>query len=87
LEVIVNRNGEMGGILPLWFDGAVCDFKELPKPEDKAGMKTVYDNCKKMDAAKSAPKPSPTQTTTTKPVLLLSMANNIRHFININFKH
>ena len=85
LEVIVNRNGEMGGILPLWFDGAVCDFKELPKPDDKAGMKAIYDQCKQMEAAKSAPKTS--STSTTKPVLLLSMADSIRHFININFKH
>ena len=84
LEVIVHRNGEMGGILPLWFDGAVCDFKELPKPDDKPSMKVIYDNCKQMEVAKSASK---IPSTTTKPVLLLSMANSIKHFININFKH
>lgn len=84
LEVIVNRNGEMGGILPLWFDGAVCDFKELPKPEDKAGMKTVYDNCKQMDSAKSSPKKAVATQPTTKPVLLLSLMNNFKHFINFN---
>ena len=87
LEVIVNRNGEMGGILPLWFDGAVCDFKELPKPEDKTGMKTIYDTCKQMEIAKTTPKTTSTSTTTTKPVLLLSVTNSIKHFININFKH
>lgn len=87
LEVIVNRNGEMGGILPLWFDGAVCDFKELPKSEDKIGMKAIYDNCKQMEKAKTTPKNSSTPTTATKPVLLLSVANSIKHFININFKH
>lgn len=87
LEVIVNRNGEMGGILPLWFDGAVCDFKELPKPEDKTGMKAIYDQCKQMEVAKLAPKPSSTPiTSTTKPVLLFSVADSIKHFININFK-
>ena len=48
LEVIVNRNGEMGGILPLWFDGAVCDFKELPKPDDKAAIDKVYTYCKNL---------------------------------------
>jgi hypothetical protein len=48
LEVIVNRNGEMGGILPLWFDGAVCDFKELPKPDDKVEMDKVYTYCKNL---------------------------------------
>ena len=46
LEVVVNRNGEMGGILPLWFDGAVCDFKELPKPDNKQEMDKVYQYCK-----------------------------------------
>lgn len=48
LEVIVNRNGEMGGILPLWFDGAVCDFKELPKPDDKVAMDKIYQYCKNL---------------------------------------
>lgn len=43
LEVIVNRDGEMGGICPLFFDGAVCNFVELPKPEDKAGLSNVYE--------------------------------------------
>ena len=48
LEVIVNRNGEMGGLLPLWFDGAVCDFKELPKPDDKVAMDKIYQYCKSL---------------------------------------
>lgn len=34
MYVIANRNGEMGGICPLFFDGAVCNFEELPKPDD-----------------------------------------------------
>jgi hypothetical protein len=38
-----------------------------------------------LDAAKAAPKV--TNQPTTKPVLLLSVANSIKHFININFKH
>ena len=75
----------MGGILPLFFDGAVCDFRELPKPDDKAALDKIYKHCKALDAAKSAPKSTPTSV--TKPVLLFSMANSIRHFININFKH
>lgn len=48
LEVIVNRNGEMGGILPLWFDGAVCDFKELPKADDTASLQKWYNYCKNL---------------------------------------
>lgn len=88
LEVIVNRDGEMGGLLPLWFDGAVCDFKELPKPDDKAAMAKVYAECKRLEALKIAQKTAPvkTQSTpTTVPALLLSATRSIRHFININF--
>lgn len=42
LEVIINRDGEMGGICPLYFDGAVCSFEELPRPEDKEALQKVY---------------------------------------------
>ena len=41
MYVIANRNGEMGGICPLFFDGAVCHFEELPKPEEYAGWENV----------------------------------------------
>ena len=34
LKVIANRDGEMGGLCPLFFDGAVCNFEELPRPND-----------------------------------------------------
>ena len=80
LEVIVNRNGEMGGLLPLWFDGAVCDFKEMPKPEDKTAMDAVYKHCKALEAAKQAAK----QTNNVKPTLLLSINDSIKHFMNFN---
>ncbi len=42
LEMIVNRDGEMGGLCPLFFDGAVCHFAELPRPDDKNGIANVY---------------------------------------------
>lgn len=42
LYVIANRNGEMGGICPLFFDGAVCNFEELPKTDDTAGLAQYY---------------------------------------------
>ena len=75
LEVIVNRNGEMGGLLPLWFDGAVCNFRELPKPDDKAHMDNVYRMCKQLDAAKAAARSNIT-------ALLLSVNKSIRHILN-----
>ena len=42
LEVLTNRDGNMGGIVALLFDGATCQFSELPKPDDKEGMRQVY---------------------------------------------
>lgn len=86
LEVIANRDGEMGGLLPLWFDGAVCDFKELPKPDDKAKMAKVYAECKKLDAMKASGNNSQSTQATSVPVMLLSATRSIKHFININFK-
>ena len=42
VEVLVSRDGEMGGILPLFFDGATCTFKELPLPNDTAVLDKWY---------------------------------------------
>ena len=42
LFVLTNRDGEMGGMLPLYFDGATCTFAELPKPNDSVNMQQVY---------------------------------------------
>ncbi len=85
LEVIVNRNGEMGGILPLWFDGAVCEFKELPKPDDKTSMAKVYAECKRLDSLKSANRnTSPSKAAPTAHTLLLTVKESFRHFINLN---
>lgn len=42
LSVMVNRDGEMGGVLPLYFDGATCTFAELPKPTDTVEINKVY---------------------------------------------
>lgn len=42
LSVIINRNGQMGGICPLYFDGATCSFFELPLPNDRENMQKVY---------------------------------------------
>lgn len=42
LEVIVNRDSEMGGLCPLFFDGATCTFTELPHPKLTAELTKVY---------------------------------------------
>lgn len=52
LEVLVNRNGCMGGLVALYFDGAVCYFKELPRPDDKEGLEKVYNYIQSLKQAK-----------------------------------
>lgn len=42
MSVIANRNGEMGGVCPLFFDGAVCNFEELPRPDDINALEPFY---------------------------------------------
>ena len=42
VEIVVNRDGNSNGICPLFFNGAINYFKELPVPSDKASMDKVY---------------------------------------------
>ena len=41
-EVLTNRDGDLGGMIPLFFDGAVCDFRELPPPTDTQALDNIY---------------------------------------------
>lgn len=43
LEILGGREGGGGTICPLFFDGAVNFFKELPKPDNASALKKVYD--------------------------------------------
>ena len=43
LEILGGREGGGGTICPLYFDGAVNFFKELPKPDNMTQLKLVYD--------------------------------------------
>jgi len=47
LKVIANRDGEMGGLCPLFFDGAVCNFEELPRAND-AEIEKYYNKTKEL---------------------------------------
>lgn len=49
LEVLVNRDGELGGIVALFFDGATCNWAELPKPENTTDMGQVYGYLKQLN--------------------------------------
>lgn len=42
LEVMINRDGNQGGMIALFFDGAVCTFKELPRPDNKDAIDKIY---------------------------------------------
>ena len=42
MEVVLNRNGQSNGLCPLFFDGAINNFKELPLPTDTLGIDKVY---------------------------------------------
>lgn len=65
LEVVVNRDGEVGGLVSLFFDGATCNWFELPPASDTTSMNKVYNYIRKI---KSNP---------TNPVLLaVSKYNN-----------
>ena len=41
--VILNRGGQMGGITALYFNGAVCDFQQLPLPNETEKIQKWYD--------------------------------------------
>lgn len=42
IEIIISRDGGAGTICPLYFDGAVNYFKELPLPNNKEAINEVY---------------------------------------------
>lgn len=42
MELVAGREGGGGSVCPLYFDGAVNYFKELPLPKDTAGMEAAY---------------------------------------------
>lgn len=72
MEVIEDRDyGANGNICPLYFDGAVSFFKELPKPDDYAGMQRVYEVLERKKKAKMS-----------KVTLLAFMFTRINKFIH-----
>lgn len=48
MYVIANRDGEMGGVCPLFFDGATCTFEELPRPDDVSAISQYYAKVKNL---------------------------------------
>ena len=56
MYVIANRNGEMGGVCPLFFDGAICNFEELPRPDDVTEINKYYDKAAQLKSWKQQKK-------------------------------
>ena len=48
LEIVLNRSGQSNGICPLFFDGAINFFGELPLPNDKENLEKVYKKLEKI---------------------------------------
>lgn len=44
----------MGGLCPLFFDGAVCQFSELPRPNNSLELQKIYDYLKAISSVTSA---------------------------------
>ena len=63
-QLIRGRDGEQGGICPLFFDGAVCDFEELPVPSD-ANIQLYYARAKRYKQARKQKKVQQKTTTLT----------------------
>lgn len=56
LYILRYRNGESGAVCPLFFDGAVCDFEELPRPDDQQHLQRFYDKVKSLKTFKQKSK-------------------------------
>lgn len=54
IEVLISRDGEIGGMAPLFFDGATCNWFELPLPSDISAMSKVYHYLDSLNATPSA---------------------------------
>lgn len=58
MYVLANRNGEMGGICPLFFDGSVCHFEELPRPDDVNALSAYYSRAQNLKSFRQTKKKS-----------------------------
>lgn len=73
-QVLRGRDGEQGGICPLFFDGAVCDFEELPRYNDPM-VKAYYDKAKRLKQSRRQRKPNTVQTSLSLFNLIISLFN------------
>lgn len=68
LEIVLNRNGQANGLCPLFFDGAINYYKEMPLPNENTKLQFFYERAKSLRNSK----------TTNKVVLFVySIINNL----------
>jgi hypothetical protein len=48
MEIVLNRSGQSNGLCPLYFDGAINLFNELPLPSDTQAIGRVYSHIKEL---------------------------------------
>lgn len=75
LEVILNRGGSVGGLVALFFDGATCNFIELPLPDDRTELSKVYNY---LESIRTPSSPS-------KSVCMLAISKTINYLQGWNF--
>lgn len=63
-QLIRGRDGEQGGICPMFFDGAVCHFEELPLASDPA-IDQYYARAKQLKMARRQKTQQPKTTVLT----------------------
>lgn len=49
METVVNRHGNSHDVLPLYFDGATCNFNELPPPSNSLELTKCLNFIEKRD--------------------------------------
>lgn len=54
LEIVLNRNGEANTLCPLYFDGAINRYEELPSPDNKPALDRCIEYVKNLEAKEKA---------------------------------
>lgn len=89
LKVYVNRDGGMGGVCPLFFDGATCFFKELPRPEQTEALEKIYkylESIRNNTTNKSFISYSKSLKNNKKKLSIIKLFNNFAQLLTNKFK-
>ena len=55
MEIVLSRKGKANGLCPLYFNGAVNQFRELPLPDNEDAINRVYKYIDDIRAYKKKP--------------------------------